>query len=1297
LEDGPCEQCGLPHGEHEAWLLVFSDDPQEVVEKVFSGEINRVRCQRCGCDGGWLWPSSGFLYVDLEEERGALVSLEASPAIWDVMLKESLSHLAFAVKDVNLERLRNRCAAVFDYMKIVEALEKPVEQIEIESRAATAAAERIKLYGHDRVRKLLESALAIGSVTLCDEESSEDFLYTLRHFSQQNYESLSESEKCVLDQTIGLLEQHFSIQAPQHEKPKHPPNTQLDQMLRLMKENHQNIDNYFSESFKAYCNEAERQVYRDRLDFLLEIAADGYLSSDAIRPIDFHEGFREFAKAELGESKALNGEEAGLSSPSPPRITIVKKYLKETEGVKALFDTFEFDDPRGGAQDPLPECHWGSTLETLLFEANNNVIEKRYELALRKLGSLREHITIGSSPYYEAQMHSLLGDTYLGLGKLAEAEAHYRESLRIAIDDSQGEMVENCSRLRRGAGVAAERLADFTYEQGLLEQALELYDLAMEFYRETRSIDGIESCCQRAGGRLLDYGQVSYAEGYFRQAVELSRGRCDANDVRNLLNLSSALHIRAMHASLPEMVMRFGSGAEEEAGKEGVDEYETPWGKGEESDTVQAEIVGTEVSHTDDSSAATRENLLLSMSLGMKVTIVTPEESEMPSFNDIVGGEIFGHVHRALKIAELSGQGDLRIYLLGVLAEDYYNRGCVEWAAWLLRHIEGLGTPLTKAGIGVMEVGSRVYMRNAEEADARRDAEAVRVALRQAIHLLEASRDNFGDKEKASYWVGAQLTDSNRLRIDMEIGSCYESLGDFEKAGEVYERACATFENLRTKLTEVNYKRGIQTDRIRVYVRAARNLYSWHKASGGAGPPLSEIVNKVDCCRSRVLLDSVVERVSGGNDKSDGSGPSAPPNEIDVSRAIATLPFDTTVLQYALFPTAINAPGRWALFAQTGGEVAPRVEMETEQLDSVLEAKRMLDVEADRIESALTKIAAASLPHSESVSAINRALYEEPGYTDALVKLSDLLLPGDLAERLARAGIKRLVVSPDAYLYDVPWVSLTPLVRGKRRPLIGDDEWEGFEVAIAPSIASFMAASDRASNYFMGGADDFSKVLLAADPLGDLSSGDPGLQTTLDEIVSALEGVGCDVKRLDGAQVTKAGFIGAGRAARAIIYVGHADVAPEGAGGGARMLISDGDGGMESLSSDELAQLPDTPVFARCEMAVLLACSSGRTAAGGWKSDREVAGLSAAYMLQGCLSVVAPVRLVLSTPGLIFLNGFVQELTDGRTLGESLRLALRRLAGAGLIWSHPFFWGYLSLHGRLDGDLGRLTKNKGEL
>jgi tetratricopeptide (TPR) repeat protein len=557
------------------------------------------------------------------------------------------------------------------------------------------------------------------------------------------------------------------------------------------------------------------------------------------------------------------------------------------------------------------------------------------------------------------------------------------------------------------------------------------------------------------------------------------------------------------------------------------------------------------------------------------------------------------------------------------MAEMYFSRGCVEKAAWLLRHIEELGTSLTKAGIQTMFVGANVFLKEAGRAEARHDTEATRAALEQALLLLKTLRDIHADGASDSDWSNPKLPEGERVKIDSLIGKCYESLGDFEQAREAYERACVTFENLRNLLTEVDFKRGIQTERVGVYVRAARNLYTRYKASGGDVHALAEVVNKIDRGKSRVLLDMVIERVSGAARRHGGSGPVMIPAEVDASRAIAALSSDTAALQYALFPTAVNVPGTWTLFAQTGGETSPRVVMETDKLDSVLRAKEKLDAEADKIESDIVKLSTnASLTPSEIMRAINKILFEESGYVDALEKLSDLLLPGDLAENLARSGVKKLVVSPDAYLYDIPWVSLMPIVENKRRPLIGDDEWEGFEVVIASSFASFLAASAHAGGQSLTGAGDCAKVLLAADPLGDLSKGDHTLKPTVDEIARALERIGCTVELLKGSQVTKTGFVGAGRAAGAIMYVGHAAVMPEEVGGGSVMVLSDGGEGADPLSSDELAQLPDAPVFDQCEVAVLLACSSGqacdvnagadflrrvRTGINGREKDRRVA------------------------------------------------------------------------------------------
>lgn len=166
-------------------------------------------------------------------------------------------------------------------------------------------------------------------------------------------------------------------------------------------------------------------------------------------------------------------------------------------------------------------------LEALELKAQHKereAIDALYEAFRRDLG-----------PSAKAELHILIGNSFLNLSELEEAEGHYRQAVDACREAS----------LREGEATALGNLGLVYRRRGDLERAREHHQQALAIHRDISSRRGESYQLGSLGNVLSDQGDVEHAREHHDQALTIHREIGDrlgeARDLGNLGNASAAM------------------------------------------------------------------------------------------------------------------------------------------------------------------------------------------------------------------------------------------------------------------------------------------------------------------------------------------------------------------------------------------------------------------------------------------------------------------------------------------------------------------------------------------------------------------------------------------------------------------------------------------------------------------------------------------------------------------------------------------------------------------------------------
>jgi nucleoside phosphorylase/tetratricopeptide (TPR) repeat protein len=103
------------------------------------------------------------------------------------------------------------------------------------------------------------------------------------------------------------------------------------------------------------------------------------------------------------------------------------------------------------------------------------------------------------------------GEILFSMGRLAEAEAIFRDDLQIRQDEQDVE----------GKSLTLCRLGQVAHQRGLLDMAQDYFQRSLEIFREERNLEAEGSVLSHLGQIARRRGRLGEAERYFREALEI--------------------------------------------------------------------------------------------------------------------------------------------------------------------------------------------------------------------------------------------------------------------------------------------------------------------------------------------------------------------------------------------------------------------------------------------------------------------------------------------------------------------------------------------------------------------------------------------------------------------------------------------------------------------------------------------------------------------------------------------------------------------------------------------------------
>ncbi len=136
----------------------------------------------------------------------------------------------------------------------------------------------------------------------------------------------------------------------------------------------------------------------------------------------------------------------------------------------------------------------------------------QYEAALANAEeALKLFAEIGNH-WISAYCHIELGNVQRAMGRYAEAERHYRESLRIRQDYKDPE----------GIAVAAKHLGEISLLQHDYQAARQLYEQSLSLYQQLNDQGGLAAAHHGLGQAAYQAGAAGLAAHHFREALDIA-------------------------------------------------------------------------------------------------------------------------------------------------------------------------------------------------------------------------------------------------------------------------------------------------------------------------------------------------------------------------------------------------------------------------------------------------------------------------------------------------------------------------------------------------------------------------------------------------------------------------------------------------------------------------------------------------------------------------------------------------------------------------------------------------------
>ncbi|MBC8029329.1 MAG: CHAT domain-containing protein [Pyrinomonadaceae bacterium] len=1196
-----CGGCGSDLGEHEAWRLVFSDDAPELVEQVLSGKINWALCPHCGYEGGWLYPSI-FTYIVVSEERAVCVTPSKVAGQQMGILREALDVEAIRQHGLDPKRLLLRTRITHDYRDIAEALEVPVQTVEQENAAILQYLERRSLSGRARIEHLIQGTLITGAVTLEAEEYTAEFFAEIKQYRETLKGDEDYRIPQMLDQIIDALDKRLN-----QTRKRLPRRDEMGALAEVFYSSKPAATrDFIKATFDHHLQEARKDVLQLRLFRLCKLQSQAQLLPHNAAFIESQPELMNL----IEELIAGRDVEATILSESDRRmLPEIKRFIgsltKEMlpEGLRGS---------SGSSEQTPPAPVWLAAGERVLAEVYGAI----------RSGSVPESLfePISNMPLAEAYVYGEMGDALMQQDQPSGAMLYLTKAIDIVkgIFQSSGNSFDHWTG--QLYGVCRGRLAELQKQYGRLEDAAGELQIARSVFEKIGAHDEILHSWREEAPIWIDLGQPQRAEEMFKHLVNATEGESSTEEAHDLMNFSNVY--RRLQPWV-EAELQFVDKSRDEPPPDDSDRIADP-------SSVEIEIPF--------------EN---KGGIAVRITVAGNDEA---SFQDLVGNESLRLLYRALAVATLNNDIDLERRVMGRILAIYGERQCTSIANAILdRMLEN--SPMEDIGLDA-QLFAFNRLRGLEDSwDDAGDQERANSARAERLQLLDflLERENDG----LSVLAVAELRGERACLL--------EGLGRLEEAHLQYRDAVEQLERSRLWLRHPDNKRGLQSGRWRLFVRAARNALRIYAGEQTRGEYLTEAWYYIQEGRSRAMLD-VLAKATVQEVNEDGVASVRPAQFTEVS---SRLPEDLAVLEYVLMPGSSGCPGSWTLFIAEPNKEQPWLAWQELDMDTVLEAQTKLADVAHEFEKEVVQYGFQSVPQDI-----------DDCYKAALEALGDVLFPSGLLETLRANGYRRLVIVADAYLQGVPFAALRPMEAGKRGYLGLATEQSGFQLVLAPSSSIFGQWTEKAP---VSDVTTRRQAALFIDPLGDLSQANPKVAQTFSEIESDLRDSQIEVKRLDGTEATPAAWLQETPECNLVMYFGHSFAGPQEEQ--SALMLSDGTDAIELVTAETIYRRASRGLFSNSSLFILASCSSGFATAGHWDSDRELRGLSVAHLYAGCGAVIAASRPLLDSPTLMLLKALVTEILAGSDAATCLTQAQQKMAALDSPYSHPHFWGYVGFMG----------------
>lgn len=320
-----------------------------------------------------------------------------------------------------------------------------------------------------------------------------------------------------------------------------------------------------------------------------------------------------------------------------------------------------------------------------------------------------------------------------------------------------------------------------------------------------------------------------------------------------------------------------------------------------------------------------------------------------------------------------------------------------EAISWLDRYFEELGS--SSASQSSHDIGAATILHAAAfDHEIATDTIKRNDLLARIVQLLEACCQRL----KSNYGVQSIFANS-------ALALAYERCGRFQEAMIVYGNLGPLYEGLRRTTIDYNVRLTLQRTMAAAMVRAARCCLRLLQESNSSGKDwVTESFRFVEASRSRLLLDDVAQDatatqalpslvLNGEELRIDTNSAQL----IDIEGIKNKLKEGEVILEFSLIQNIDEYEGSWVVFSVDREGVSS--EIHHFPLETVYKAVRNLQ----------------GLYHQSLEKGFAYAEAREAWY-QALKTLSELIIvPGLISKE-----VKRVIVSPEVYLFDVPWLAI---------------------------------------------------------------------------------------------------------------------------------------------------------------------------------------------------------------------------------------------------------------------------------